>query len=421
MSETFIALKDTDKQIADLLQKAQFQCLRIQKDLEYLTQLHLGSNPDSTEFYGLQIDGLEKLKTKADRLSQCLSQPAGNALSHRARLAHVFKTKPATLKLFSEIQEWYASHAPSFFLLARVVEASVPDSSHLSAEPGVITRNVNLLRKARLHTLSGIIVRKLATGSQTLTQGPRKSIKFSSASISTSSDGTQLVLDSVSAQAQRDSEDVREDVETLATILAQFDPVETNLLTCENIVELPQDLESPLLFEMSLRVPPDLQDPRSLRSLLHDDDPKEHSLNDRLDLAISLTKSVVCMHAAEFIHKNIRPENILVFKDSHAKSKLFLVGFELFRAHNGRSLGKSDDSWVKGVYRHPQRQGLYPDTDFRMQHDIYSVGVCLLELGVWECLVRYSPGGCQDRSNRYFQTSIEKSSRQVIMLTKVKR
>ena len=41
-----------------------------------------------------------------------------------------------------------------------------------------------------------------------------------------------------------------------------------------------------------------------------------------------------------------------------------------------------DDNWERNIYRHPQRQGLSPDEDFSMQHDIYSLGIILLEIGM---------------------------------------
>lgn len=49
-----------------------------------------------------------------------------------------------------------------------------------------------------------------------------------------------------------------------------------------------------------------------------------------------------------------------------------------------------DMSWDRNVYRHPLRQGNDPVDRYRMQHDIYSLGVCLLEVGLWESFVEYT-------------------------------
>jgi hypothetical protein len=46
-----------------------------------------------------------------------------------------------------------------------------------------------------------------------------------------------------------------------------------------------------------------------------------------------------------------------------------------------------------GTDRHPARQGLRLLDEYVMQHDIYSLGVCLLEIGLWRTLVWYPVTG----------------------------
>ena len=94
------------------------------------------------------------------------------------------------------------------------------------------------------------------------------------------------------------------------------------------------------------------------------------------------------VHASAFVHKNIRPETIVVVEEKgDAENKWpFLIGFERFR------LAEGDNSWEKNLYRHPSRQGARPDEDYMMQHDIYSLGVCLLEIGLWSFLLEWSEG-----------------------------
>ena len=48
--------------------------------------------------------------------------------------------------------------------------------------------------------------------------------------------------------------------------------------------------------------------------------------------------------------------------------------------------------WQKAIYRHPSRHGLHLQTNYSMQHDIYSLGVCLLELGLWRSFI-LNPAG----------------------------
>jgi hypothetical protein len=64
-----------------------------------------------------------------------------------------------------------------------------------------------------------------------------------------------------------------------------------------------------------------------------------------------------------------------------------LVGFEKFRLADGQTLRQGDSSWEKDLYRHPSRQGLQPEEDYVLQHDIYSLGVLLLEIGLWTSFV----------------------------------
>jgi hypothetical protein len=48
---------------------------------------------------------------------------------------------------------------------------------------------------------------------------------------------------------------------------------------------------------------------------------------------------------------------------------------------------------MENIYRHPQRQGLQLEKRYHMGHDIYSLGVCLLELGLWESLIKTANEG----------------------------
>ena len=45
--------------------------------------------------------------------------------------------------------------------------------------------------------------------------------------------------------------------------------------------------------------------------------------------------------------------------------------------------GRTDsDTWTENLYRHPQRQGLQLETRYHVGHDIYSLGVTMLEVGL---------------------------------------
>jgi hypothetical protein len=96
----------------------------------------------------------------------------------------------------------------------------------------------------------------------------------------------------------------------------------------------------------------------------------------------------MAVHSADFVHKNVRPETIVVFEDSKDPLPvLYLVGFERFRPRTAGTTLIGDMVWERNIYRFPLRQGLRPEQEYEMQHDIYSLGVCLLEIGMWTSFV----------------------------------
>ncbi|KAK4677346.1 hypothetical protein QC764_406180 [Podospora pseudoanserina] len=50
--------------------------------------------------------------------------------------------------------------------------------------------------------------------------------------------------------------------------------------------------------------------------------------------------------------------------------------------HRGAPLGNFPKDWTRDVYRHPEQHG-QTEATAKIGHDIYSMGVCLLEIGLW--------------------------------------
>ena len=118
-------------------------------------------------------------------------------------------------------------------------------------------------------------------------------------------------------------------------------------------------------------------------------------LQDRLNLAQSIAKSVIFLHNSGIVHKNISPDVIIVFnkEDDSDMGVSALVGFEKFRFQDRKTLLRGDKAWEKNLYRHPTRQGIRPEDAYSMRHDIYSLGVCLLEIGLWTTFVQHNTFG----------------------------
>jgi hypothetical protein len=137
--------------------------------------------------------------------------------------------------------------------------------------------------------------------------------------------------------------------------------------------------------------------------------PATTSITQRLQLARDLAKSVGYVHIFGFVHKNVRPESILLFKRAVEPGFFtFLVGFENFRRDEGWTQRRGDDAVDRNLYRHPSRQGFNPRDDYEMRHDVYSLGVCLLEIGLWSSFVQYEPGASPRRLSNLITASSDK-------------
>ncbi|KAG9081897.1 hypothetical protein FRC06_005338 [Ceratobasidium sp. 370] len=127
----------------------------------------------------------------------------------------------------------------------------------------------------------------------------------------------------------------------------------------------------------------------------------------RLALAKEVANAVLFVHIGGLVHKNIHPGTILLFPSSmhvpqgedRSLGSAFLVGFTESRVDrdgysSGPNLGHSrgvdegyPQPWPTIIYEHPNREG--PEhARYSMLHDIYALGVVLLEIGLWQLLVK---------------------------------
>jgi hypothetical protein len=64
-----------------------------------------------------------------------------------------------------------------------------------------------------------------------------------------------------------------------------------------------------------------------------------------------------------------------------------VMGFNFSRPEAFFSAGPANFVPAENIYRHPQRQG-EPESVFTKIHDIYALGVVLLEIGLWEPAIK---------------------------------
>ncbi|KAL9081871.1 MAG: hypothetical protein Q9159_006947 [Coniocarpon cinnabarinum] len=135
----------------------------------------------------------------------------------------------------------------------------------------------------------------------------------------------------------------RHRVNRLAELLEKPKESLANVLPCRGWAFLPQAKQIAYLFEIRSGLAPS---PRSLLRILSDNQPSEAAL-----AAVDIQMP-------------------------------YIFGFEFSRPDSYFSAGFIDACPERDVYRHPVRQG-QPLTTFKKIHDIYSLGVVLLEIAVW--------------------------------------
>ncbi|GAW19539.1 hypothetical protein ANO14919_090270 [Xylariales sp. No.14919] len=114
------------------------------------------------------------------------------------------------------------------------------------------------------------------------------------------------------------------------------------------------------------------------------------SMDNRMAIALGIATAVQKWHSVGWVHQGINSHNILFFR-SRSTGQLdylhpFLHGFDFSRPDCGPSIGVAMDDLALNLYRHPNRQG---DTrqGHRKIHDLYSLGVVLLEIGLWQTAI----------------------------------
>ncbi|KAI9367317.1 hypothetical protein BJX61DRAFT_316620 [Aspergillus egyptiacus] len=351
----------------------------------------------------------------------------------KAKAAWVWR-KDALDGVISELEDWQRRFDPSWFLLMKIAspvfDSELAKAKAAEAEalqervqgPATVARNPLALAAGLRGVLSPTPERAPSIFLLAL-QMEWVNIPFSEAKAGRRRQNDKwYIVDTVRVGETARVRNIARDVDTLATKLSQADPLGFGLLNCKGVIAVPREqqhsapgpraesvpslaspppspfprLPSPSLnknyshFQIVFRIPRGMEVLQSLRQLLLSSD-AHLSLSQKLHIARELSKAVNYVHTFAFVHKNVRPESVLYFEGPQAKhSHAFLVGFDAFRAADAGTLMKGDMSWSRNIYRHPRRQGLDPSEKYSMHHDIYSLGVCLLEIGLWESFVEYT-------------------------------
>ncbi|KAK5445378.1 hypothetical protein LTS15_010159 [Exophiala xenobiotica] len=187
-------------------------------------------------------------------------------------------------------------------------------------------------------------------------------------------------------------------VEALAKLLHQPKELIFRIPPCVGWRYLPEHHAVSFVFEIK---PKPAAPPKSLLELLSHREQKSGwmpSLGERFQLAAALSSCIAQLHMVSWLHESLRSENILFFPDVDPMalsandtiidfSSPWIFGFEFSRLDVAITAAHVDFLPERDIYRHPQRQG-YPEVTFQRIHDIYSLGVILLEIGLWEPAIK---------------------------------
>ncbi|KAM5343688.1 hypothetical protein ACJ41O_012225 [Fusarium nematophilum] len=114
------------------------------------------------------------------------------------------------------------------------------------------------------------------------------------------------------------------------------------------------------------------------------------TLGERIRLAFEIAQALMRWHLAGWLHQGIASFHIVFFKTSPTTvdySKPYLVGFGYARENDSssvaRAVGETEAETIRDLYRHPDRQGSGPEKKHQRKHDLYALGLLLIEIGRW--------------------------------------
>ncbi|KAL3428934.1 hypothetical protein BDV09DRAFT_203725 [Aspergillus tetrazonus] len=386
--------KNAERDMAEIVLNIQSLWLKTEIQLESITKLWKSIDPRLQQlFYDLLNHLRVKLKVASEEVDR-VATPGRHLSVLQVKKLKAMAYKSSIVQATNDLENWQRRFDPSWYLITRVADSIV--DNYLVDKDSQTTGPTEKLKHLREAMKGGHGVKMgsvFIDGG--MIAGEQHQLPFSTAYTShlTNGDGKVLV-DITNYNEDLDTTVAKLHVRDLARRLANSDPGEFGLLHCRGVVESPDTKR--VHFRLVFDIPPGLSNPRTLRDLLLQKLP--HPLDQRFKLAKQLVRSLMFVHTSGFVHKNIRPETIVVFQEKDILlGPSFLIGFERFRPSVAGTVYSGDANWERNLYRHLKRQGLHPEDRYVMQHDIYGLGVCLLEIGFWTSFVQWdgdspSPG-----------------------------
>ena len=177
-------------------------------------------------------------------------------------------------------------------------------------------------------------------------------------------------------------------VNQLANLLKTSGSRSVGTLECLGFVNQPKLNQFAFVYQFPANAAS--SEPLTLYSIIKEHEERSKpiwSLNARFKIAVKVASSICGFHADGWVHKNLRSQSLLFFNSSENEPDLmidspYLAGFEYSRPEDGSTAGHRDDDRDRNLYRHPALQVVAGDS-FNKVHDLYSLGVILLEIAMW--------------------------------------
>ncbi|KAF5002729.1 hypothetical protein FGRMN_125 [Fusarium graminum] len=365
--------RQSDARVNELIVRVEICWSRIVGQLEISKELWAGMSDGQKE---LQSRVLLVLQSKLVSATQLISKTDKHATLPKIRALHILTLRESLETTVSDLEAWQQRFEPSWFQIIKTstfnVEALLRNRGR--EEPA---REGLRFRRAFDNTHSVLI------SEESFQSLEKQVISYCKAQLATDSGDDRLhIIDTVS----QDTVKLR-DARELASRLRDSNPLTFGIMK-----------------SFVFRVPEGYSMVESCRKRLLSRSIPD-SLTERLKIARQLVTAVYYVHLYDFVHKNITPETILILQRTGTEQDAMvvcLVGFQLMRNANALTNTSKEDR-KNSVYQHPSRIGTAAVT-FVMQHDIYSLGVCLLEIGLWKSFVDYGDNDTTEISE-FFRTT----------------
>lgn len=371
---------------------------RADTQVEFLKQVESKLGDDQRR---IQFELYEMLK---DRLHIAVGKLESVISEKGIRKVKLVIIKSSIKEVVEQLERWQRIFDPTWLLVFRThnliidakLQTELEASSRTRPDGEFIAAQASRETLGEAHAFRRIVNGDLDEVHVTLSQekldwDQAESVSFSSTQIiERIGSRKRYLVNSIPCHSNMDIASVRADSEDLARKLHQINSDDCGLLACYGLVKRRSPGQRKInSLDLVFQVPQKDATPVTLRERLMQ--PQTFSLTEALDLSRHLARAVSYVHAYHFVHKNIRPENILLFPNESNTSlgSAYLLGFDSFRSVNFQTLFEGDITWEGNLYRHPGRQGLRAHDKYVMQHDVYSLGVCLLEIGLWASFVQH--------------------------------